>query len=61
MSGVRPLLWLALVLTPVTALAQQNPAPRARSFEAVGRGHRPWPGGLRVGHGQPGRESVRGA
>jgi hypothetical protein len=33
MSRVRPLLWLALMLTPVTALAQQNPAPRARSFE----------------------------
>jgi hypothetical protein len=33
MSYVRPLLWLTLLLTPVTLLAQQNPAPRARSFE----------------------------
>ena len=34
MSGRRLLVWLSLLLlTPVTALAQQNPAPRARSFE----------------------------
>ena len=34
MSGRRPSLCLSLLLlAPVTALAQQNPAPRARSFE----------------------------
>ena len=38
MSCARPLLWLTLVLTPVNALAQQNPAPRARSFEVSAGG-----------------------
>ena len=33
MSGARTLVWLILALTPVTAAAQQTPAPRARSFE----------------------------